>query len=71
VDPRITLPERCAGCSSGFKPRFGERGQVFCSACGHHYLACGRCGRLVSQNDWNDEVSMCSPCWELTLMHDA
>jgi hypothetical protein len=70
-DDATSPPERCESCGETLDlievegDPYGDR--LACSSCGYNYIDCGRCDRLVPEDEWKSDVHMCSSCWEDAL----
>lgn len=43
-----------------------EESCIKCPSCEHVLVACGRCGSIVSEDEYRTEEAMCKNCWHDT-----
>jgi predicted RNA-binding Zn-ribbon protein involved in translation (DUF1610 family) len=56
--PAFTCPE----CDAEIDEETTE-----CPACGEALIRCNRCGDIVAEWEYRDDVFMCDTCWHETL----
>lgn len=58
-----TLPTvSCPECDAAIHEDTKE-----CPSCGESLIRCNRCGDIVPEMEYRDEVFMCDTCWHETL----
>jgi hypothetical protein len=61
--------ELCPDCDGVLVATDDERegDRACCTSCGAVVVTCGRCGSLVTEGNWREDVAMCEGCWQCTL----